>query len=231
MLRWLHEGDNEFPSTSSALDEPNGLLAASDTIDINRLISAYRRGIFPWYSDDQPVLWWSPDPRMVITPSSLHISKSMKKLLNKRHFNVTTDQCFQEVVQCCAETRADQEGTWITDEIETHYCLMHQLGYAHSVEVWESDKLVGGLYGIAMGRVFFGESMFSLSSNASKYALITIARHLFEQLNFGLIDCQVASDHMESLGGIDISRAEFERALLEFETSQPAEWPDAESTL
>lgn len=227
-LPWLESFSLDFPSTETALDDPNGLLAAGDTLTTEQLIKAYQLGIFPWFEDGQPVLWWSPSPRLVLKPSDLHTSKSMKKLLRKGLFRVTTDTAFEEVIQACAEPRINQSGTWITEEIEQAYIKLHELGYAHSVEVWRENELVGGLYGIAMGKVYFGESMFARESNASKYGFLTLIPAL-EALGYRLIDCQVHTEHLASLGATEIPRAEFEDYLLNFikdPRERPA-WPDS----
>ena len=230
-LPWLESFSLDFPSTELALDEPNGLLAAGDTLTTEQLIKAYQLGIFPWFEDGQPVLWWSPSPRLVLKPADLHISKSMKKLLRKGVYTVTTDTAFQEVIQACAEPRINQSGTWITAEIEQAYLKLHQLGYAHSVEVWRGTDLVGGLYGIAMGNVYFGESMFSRASNASKYGFLTLVPAL-EELGYQIIDCQVHTDHLASLGAIEIPRSEFENYLLNFieDTPEKPAWPESLAT-
>lgn len=206
-IQWLDESIT-FPAASTAQQEPDGLLAAGGDLSAQRLITAYKKGIFPWYEEGQPILWWSPNPRTVITPSSLHISRSMGKVLKKRAFNVTFDQAFNQIIRACAAPRDAESGTWITNEMIEAYCELHRLGHAHCVEVWEGDTLVGGLYGIAFGTVFFGESMFSHASNASKVGFITLAQHLFA-LGFTLIDCQVASEHLFTLGAVEISRDKF----------------------
>ncbi|MAZ87901.1 MAG: leucyl/phenylalanyl-tRNA--protein transferase [Cellvibrionaceae bacterium] len=225
-LAWLEPDSLDFPPTDTALEDPNGLLAAGTTLSCEQLIAAYQQGIFPWFEDGQPVLWWSPSPRLVLLPEELHISKSMKKLLKKSEFEVTTDLAFDEVIHHCAAPRPDQQGTWITEEISEAYQEMHARGLAHSVEVWQNDELVGGLYGIAMGQIFFGESMFALTANASKYGFIYLIRAL-KQLNYKLIDCQVHTNHLASLGAKEIPRHDFENYLLNFikEGSLTAEWP------
>lgn len=231
-LPWLESGSTQFPDTDLALEDPNGLLAAGDTLTSDQLLAAYQRGIFPWFEDGQPVLWWSPSPRLVLKPSELHISKSMKKVLRRGQYQVTTDTCFDEVIRACAEPRDDQDGTWITEEIIEAYNHLHDLGYAHSVEVWQDKQLVGGLYGIAMGKVFFGESMFSLADNASKYGFITMAETL-KATGYRLIDCQVHTNHLASLGAMEIPRPEFEDYLLnciEDPTRKP-QWPKCFSSL
>lgn len=191
-----------------ALEDPDGLLAAGGGLSVPWLVHAYRQGIFPWYEAGQPILWWSPDPRMVLYPDELRVSRSLAKFLRKGAFQVTFDTCFPEVIKACAESRADTAGTWITDEMQAAYGKLFDAGIAHSVEVWDADQLVGGLYGVAQGKVFFGESMFSKTSNASKVGFV----HLVKQLaiwGFTLVDCQVSSQHLESLGAVEISRKEF----------------------
>jgi len=231
-LPWLEPDATNFPSTDLALDDPNGLLAAGSTLSTEQLVCAYRKGIFPWFEDGQPVLWWTPSPRLVLSPSQLHVSKSMKKLMRKNRYQVTTDKSFEAVIRACAEPREGQAGTWITDEIVEAYVELHELGFAHSIEVWEQDVLIGGLYGIAMGRVFFGESMFSRAANASKLGFITLAKHL-DSLGFELIDCQVQTDHLESLGAYEIDRSEFEDKLLNYieGSSTPPGWPTSLGTV
>ncbi|MGH1371570.1 MAG: leucyl/phenylalanyl-tRNA--protein transferase [Cellvibrionaceae bacterium] len=226
-LPWLESFSTEFPDTRNALDDPNGLLAAGDTLSTDQLLAAYQKGIFPWFEDGQPVLWWSPSPRLVLRPEQLHISKSMRKVLRRGLYTVTTNKCFDAVIRACAAPRDEQDGTWITEEIVESYNQLHTLGFAHSVEVWQHQELVGGLYGIALGKVFFGESMFSLASNASKFGFITLIENL-RALNYQLIDCQVHSDHLASLGAKEISRAEFENYLLNSieETPSRPSWPE-----
>ncbi len=224
-VQWLDDSLT-FPPVNSALEEPDGLLAAGGDLSPDRILLAYQNGIFPWYSDDQPILWWSPNPRTVIKPCDLHISRSMQKILNKNLFRVTYDQDFESVIHACAAPRDADSGTWITDEMIDAYCELHHLGHAHSVEVWEGESLVGGLYGIAIGEVFFGESMFSHQSNASKVGFITLINQL-QQWGFTLIDCQVASDHLFTLGATEMPRALFlstiNSALLPDNASA---WPD-----
>lgn len=214
-LLWLEPGSTDFPSTHDALADPNGLLAVGGDLSPAQLLAAYQRGIFPWFDETQPILWWSPSPRLVLKPSELHVSKSMRKLLRKAPFVVTTDVAFEEVIAACAEPREDQDGTWITDEMQEAYIRLHQLGFAHSVEVWSGDNLVGGLYGIALDRVFFGESMFSRASNASKYGFIALIQAL-NPLGFELIDCQVHTDHLSSLGAKEVDRQTFESYLISY---------------
>ena len=213
MIPWL-ERDQPFPPVSRALREPNGLLAAGADLTIARLLDAYRHGIFPWYSEGQPVLWWSPDPRMVLVPSEMKISRSLKKRLRRGAWTVRTDTAFEDVMSACAEPRAHEGGTWITGDMAAAYAALHRAGYAHSVEVWIDERLAGGLYGVAIGKMFYGESMFSRATDASKIALAHLARQL-ERWEFGLIDCQMATPHLASLGACEIPRAQFLRAVSE----------------
>ncbi len=206
--------DNELYFPPPHLAEPDGLLAMGGDLSPERLLLAYRNGIFPWYEGEH-ILWWSPDPRFVLFPDELKISKSIKPLLSKNGFEFTINKAFAKVIhQCKKITRPGQEGTWITDEIEKAYCKMHELGYAHSAEVWLNDELVGGLYGIRLGKVFFGESMFSRVSNASRYAFIKYVLQLKEE-GIQLIDCQVYTEYLESLGARMISGKDFLQLLLE----------------
>ena len=210
-IPWLGARD-PFPPVEHALVEPNGLLAAGADLSPERLLDAYARGIFPWFNDEDPVLWWSPDPRMVLFPRDLHVSRSLRRVIRSGQFPVTLDRDFTAVVEGCAGPRANQDGTWITDDMMRAYSRLAELGHAHSVEVWQGDELVGGLYGVAMGRVFYGESMFSRRSNASKVALAYLARQL-ERWTFAIIDCQMATEHLASLGAREIPRREFLRAV------------------
>lgn len=203
-----------FPSPHLALKEPNGLLAFGGDLSPERLLSAYQQGIFPWFNEGEPPLWWSPAPRMVLFPAEVRISRSLGKRLRRGDFNLTLDQCFNQVIHQCARLRENTTGTWITPEMESAYNQLHQRGYAHSVEAWQEGKLVGGLYGLALGKVFFGESMFSTVSDASKACLVYLAQRLQEQ-DFQLIDCQVYSDHLASLGAREIPRDEFLSYLQE----------------
>lgn len=213
-LPFLDPNSHEFPDSSQALEEPNGLLAGGGDLGSGRLLHAYRKGIFPWYEQGQPILWWTPDPRAVLFPERLHISRSMRKHLRRGEFEVTADRAFERVMGACGEPRDGAAGTWITPEMLAAYTRLHREGQAHSIEVWRDGALVGGLYGLALGRVFFGESMFSRVDNASKVAFI----HLVAQLRawqFQLIDCQVGSEHLFSLGAEEISREDFEQVLLD----------------
>lgn len=194
------------------LAEPDGLLAIGGDLTTERLVLAYRNGIFPWYEGDTP-LWWCPDPRFVLFPQKLKISKSMRQLLKTEAFGFSINRDFKSVIHGCkTSSRKGQQGTWITDEVEKAYCLLHEKGYAHSAEAWLGDRLVGGLYGIKMGKVFFGESMFSVESNASKYAFVKYVQHL-QQAGVELIDCQIHSAHLESLGAEMIPREWFIKKL------------------
>lgn len=201
-----------FPPTSAALDDPNGLLALGGDLSAERLLSAYTRGIFPWYQDHQPILWWTPDPRMTIRPTECHVSRSMRKFIDKTQWTIAVDRNFEQVMQACAQDRGRTSGTWITQQMHSAYCQLHRLGFCHSIEVYDEQELVGGLYGVSVGQIFFGESMFSRLTNASKLALIVLARFLHAH-DFRLIDCQVASDHLFSLGARELSRVDFELEL------------------
>ncbi len=215
-MQWLKADPNWFPPSFYALDDPNGLLAVGGDLSEERLLNAYRKGIFPWYDENQPILWWSPDPRMVIYPESLHISRSLQKHLRKTDWHVTIDRSFSKVIHACAGPRKQQQGTWINEDINHAYCNLHSLGYAHSVEVWNAfGELVGGIYGVGIGEVFFGESMFSTETNASKTALVYFCRWLLNS-GFKLLDCQVENPHLGSLGAINIERTKFEGALREY---------------
>ncbi len=206
-IPWLGAHD-PFPPVEQALIEPNGLLAAGGDLSPERLLDAYAHGIFPWFNDEDPVLWWSPDPRMVLVPRELHVSKSLRRTIRSGEFRITLDQVFDAVMEGCAAPRPNQDGTWITGDMMSAYARLAGLGYAHSVEAWADDELAGGLYGVAIGRVFYGESMFSRRANASKVALAHIARQL-DRWKFVLIDCQMATGHLESLGAREIARDDF----------------------
>ncbi len=225
-LPWLDKDSFRFPDPATALRIPNGLLAAGGDLRPERLLHAYKLGIFPWFDASQPPLWWTPDPRMVLFPEDLHVSRSMRKVLAKSAFNVRSDTDFAGVMAACAEPRAGANGTWITPGMLAAYQRLFELGYAHSVEVWDPVAgLVGGLYGIALGTVFFGESMFSRASNASKMALVHLVRALAAG-GYRLIDCQVANPHLESLGARNISRREFMTYLPGgIQVPKPPHWP------
>jgi leucyl/phenylalanyl-tRNA--protein transferase len=202
-----------FPPLKNALHEPNGLLAVGGCLSIERLLNAYRCGIFPWFSDTDPILWWSPNPRLVLFPEKLKISKRLAKTLRQNKFHLTTNHAFDLVIEKCAELRANAEGTWISDEIKKAYSKLHREGFAHSFEAWQNGELVGGLYGVALGNVFFGESMFHTISDASKVAFAYSINQL-KMLDCQLIDCQVHSSHLVSLGAEEISRTKFAELLM-----------------
>lgn len=214
-IPWLNPDNYEFPDPSYALDEPEGLLAVGGDLSPERILAAYHRGIFPWFNPGDPILWWSPSPRTVVYPDQLHISKSLRKTLRQGIYRVTFDNCFRAVMTACAAPRSYADGTWISDEIIAGYSALHERGFAHSVEVWRDDELVGGLYGMALGQIFFGESMFSRADNASKVGFAHLVRQLLAW-DFKLIDCQVANEHLFSLGAVEIPREEFQRMLVNF---------------
>ena len=226
-LYWVTDNilANDFPDASSALRDPNGLLAIGGDLSAGRLINAYQRGIFPWFNAGQPILWWSPDPRCVLVPEKLRISYSLRKVLRKNKFLVTFNRAFQQVIEACAEPRKGITDTWITRGMISAYTELHQSGYAHSVECWHGNSLAGGLYGVAIGRIFFGESMFSRESDASKVALV----HLTQQVrarNFRLIDCQVYSHHLQNLGAEPMPRNMYINILRQYcNPDKPADWP------
>ena len=214
-IRFLDPDELSFPPIEQALKDPEGLLAIGGDLSPERLMAAYQEGIFPWFEEGGPILWWSPDPRMTLTPGDVRVSRSMRRLLRKRPFRISMDTAFSEVIRQCAALRQDREGTWITPGMQQAYIRLHELGHAHSVEVHEGDALVGGLYGVAIGPMFFGESMFSLRSNASKIAFIALARQL-DAWQFRLIDCQMPTEHLESLGGRELSRGKFKHLLWQY---------------
>lgn len=214
---WLDPENCSFPDSQLALQEPNGLLAIGGSLAPEILLSAYARGIFPWYSDNQPILWWSPDPRAVLFPEQLHISRSLSRTLKSARFTVTFNHAFERVIAACASPRGngphgEETGTWITAELMASFIMLHRLGYAHSAEVWHDGELVGGLYGLAIDRVFFGESMFHRQADASKVALVHLVRRL-DELGFHLIDCQQATRHLLSMGATTIPRQAFNDLL------------------
>ena len=199
-----------FPPLEAA--SPEGLLAVGGDLNPDRLLSAYRQGVFPWFSDGQPILWWSPNPRAILYPADLHISRSLRKSLRTQGFAVTADRAFDDVIQRCAESRNAREGTWITSGMQEAYCTLHRMGYAHSVETWQNGQLVGGLYGLAIGKAFFGESMFSQITDASKTALVALSVSLTAS-GYHFIDCQVVSEHLNSLGAKAVPRYRFSSEL------------------
>ncbi len=220
-IQRIERGKLEFPATEQALSYPNGLLAVGGDLSVDRLLQAYSRGIFPWYEDPQLILWWSPDPRSVLFPAELRVSRSLRKNLRRAEFRITTDRVFHRVLSGCAAPRASQRGTWITNSMARAYMALHRAGHAHSIEVWnQHQQLVGGLYGVALGQVFFGESMFSRANDASKAALAALVRLLPEQ-GLKIIDCQVESEHLNSMGARNIPRLDFEQYLDQTESEGP----------
>jgi leucyl/phenylalanyl-tRNA--protein transferase len=211
-----------FPPTAEALDSPNGLLAWGGGLEAGRLMRAYRAGIFPWYTPGQPILWWSPAPRCVIFPDQVYLSKRTRRRYNSEGYHLTMDVAFARVIKACAGPRNHESGTWITGDMLEAYSQLHRLGHAHSLEVWEGDVLAGGIYGLAVGSIFFGESMFSLKTDASKIALVALCRQL-QQWGFGLLDCQVGNPHLFSMGAVEISRPAFERLLQKLSTGPAKE--------
>ncbi|MBI5006148.1 MAG: leucyl/phenylalanyl-tRNA--protein transferase [Nitrosomonadales bacterium] len=211
--------DSAFPPLCQALRSPNGLLAAGGDLSVARLLEAYRHGIFPWFSDGEPILWWSPDPRMVLIPGEIRISRSLRKTLRNGRHEIRVDSAFEQVMRACAAPREGANGTWIHEGMIAAYCELHRLGYAHSVETWMENQLVGGLYGVSIGRMFYGESMFSHRSDASKIALSYLCAQL-DSWGFGMIDCQMNTSHLASLGAREIQRDEFV-ARLQVLTAQP----------
>lgn len=212
---WIpkHANPYDFPPLERALAHPDGLLAVGGDLSPSRIMVAYRQGIFPWYDEQQPILWWSPSQRMVLFPEQLKISRSLRKAIRHHLFTITLNQAFKQVIQNCAITpRHDQKGTWITAEILTAYDQLHHYEFAHSVEAWLDERLVGGLYGVALGKVFYGESMFSHVTDASKIAFVYLVRQL-QKWGFELIDCQVYTKHLASLGAIEIPRTQFRQLL------------------
>jgi leucyl/phenylalanyl-tRNA--protein transferase len=204
--------DIGFPDAALAETEPNGLLAIGGDLSEERVLNAYRHGIFPWYSAGQPILWWSPAPRMVLYPAEFHVSRSLRKSLRSRGYQISVDQAFTAVIRACAAPRDARAETWLVPEMIESYAALHRAGFAHSIEVWRSEKLVGGLYGIALGQMFFGESMFSRQTDASKAAMALLAELALEQ-PFELIDCQIYTDHLARLGAREIDRALFQQAV------------------
>ena len=229
MIPWLGR-DDPFPPLDRALKHPNGLLAAGADLSPQRLLAAYRQGIFPWYAQDEPILWWSPDPRMVLIPSELRISRSLAKTLRNRDHEIRFDSAFEAVMQGCA-TRgaaaaahgAGAGGTWITDDMRAAYLRLHQLGYAHCAETWIDGELAGGLYGVAIGRMFYGESMFTRVTDASKIALAALVRLLLEE-KVAVIDCQQNTSHLASLSANEVSRAQFCAHLAQAVRQPPIDW-------
>lgn len=216
-----------FPPTADALQRPNGLLAWGGDLQPERLLSAYRLGIFPWYTDGEPILWWSPAPRCVIFPPTVHLSRRTRRRYHAGGYHVTADTAFSEVVAACAAPRKGEPGTWITAAMQQAFNHLHQLGHAHAVEVWRDNQLLGGIYGLALGKVFFGESMFSRETDTSKIALVALCRQL-QAWQFALLDCQVPNPHLHSLGAVTIPRREFERRLQYWvaQSCEPGPWTE-----
>lgn len=222
VIPWLRNG--AFPPIDAALDEPNGLLAAGGDLSPGRLLAAYRQGIFPWFGAGQPILWWSPDPRMVLFVDDFSPPRSLRKLVTQHRFDVSVDRAFRDVIEACAEPRRGEEGTWITPAMVDAYCELHRLGHAHSVEAWARDSLAGGLYGVAIGRMFFGESMFARQANASKVALVHLV-DVARQHAMPMIDCQQETAHLARFGARAIPRREFAERLARLVNSpQPGRW-------
>ena len=215
---------DRFPSVDRALDEPNGLLAAGGGLSTPRLLEAYASGIFPWFSDGDPVLWWCPDPRMVLPTDSVHVSRSLRRRLRQERFEVTFDRAFADVVRACAEPRKGEAGTWLVPAMIRAYEQLHERGAAHSIEIWFDGQLAGGLYGVALGRMFFGESMFTRRTDASKMAIALLATQL-SRWQFPWIDCQMRTDHLASLGAIEVPRRQFVRKVRELVQLPPVPSP------
>lgn len=228
-VSWLSPDDPKgmFPPVSTALREPNGLLAAGGDLSPERLLSAYRQGIFPWYDEGQPLLWWSPDPRCVLQSGDYHVSRRLRRELRKSPAEVRINSAFRDVISACAAPRRSQQGTWITADMMSAYEHLHALGWAHSIEIWQDGQLSGGLYGLGIGRVFFGESMFSLTPNASKTALLVLSQML-ETGRLELLDCQMVSQHLLSLGASEIPRADFVTRVKSAcgRCEKLTDWPD-----
>ena len=222
MVPWI-ETPRDFPPVTAALTEPNGLLCAGADLAPETIIAAYSRGIFPWFSDGQPILWWSPDPRMVLMPGEFKRSKSLVRTVNRGVFEIRIDTAFAEVIAACSEPRQLGGGTWIVPEMRAAYARLHALGIAHSIESWRDGKLVGGLYGLAMGRMFFGESMFARETDASKVALVALVDKLRRD-GFELIDCQQETRHLASFGARPIARQDFVQRLKELINLKPSAW-------
>lgn len=227
-IAWLSpiEAPDAFPDVADALTEPDGLLAAGGDLSSQRLLAAYCNGIFPWYDEGQPILWWSPDPRCVLRPAEMHISRRLRQQMRNARTVLRFNRAFGAVIRACAGQRRSQQGTWITADMTAAFERLHEEGWAHSIEVWDDDELTGGIYGLCIGSVFFGESMFSAKPNASKMALAGLTRHMLEA-GLELIDCQVISPHLQTLGATVMPRAEF-TALLESACNPPTRytgWP------
>jgi len=227
-ITWISSDDppEAFPKIESAFDIPDGLLAAGGDLSPERLLYAYRHGIFPWYDSGQPILWWSPDPRCVLRPHEFHVSKRLRRSLSRSKLEVSFNQAFSAVIAACAEDRIGQQGTWITDDMADAYSRLHQQGWAHSIEIWQENRLAGGLYGLAIGQAFFGESMFSRQTNASKAAMLALCQQMVLN-DFEILDCQVESPHLVSLGASLMPRKKFAAVLRQAckSNSQFLDWP------
>jgi len=230
-IEWLspHGSAQYFPDVESALREPDGLLAAGGDLSSERLLCAYAAGIFPWYEDGQPILWWSPDPRCILRPAEFRVSRRLRQYLRRSAFTVSYNRAFAAVIRACAGSRRSQQGTWITPAMIVAYEALHAAGWAHSAEIWDGADLVGGIYGLVIGRVFFGESMFSRRDHASKFAMFALCQELAEN-DFALLDCQVLSPHLLSLGATVLPRTQFTSILRTACTpaSQFSAWPAKE---
>ena len=219
-----NQPEEAFPPVETAWDEPNGLLAVGGDLSNTRLINAYHAGIFPWFGPQEPIYWWSPDPRAVLFPGRVRITRSLRKSMRNKGYTIAFDRNFSDVVRACAAPRNYTSGTWITEDMHHAYCRLHKAGYAHSVEVYKEEELVGGLYGVAVGGVFCGESMFSREPDTSKIAFVALAWHLVKW-GFALIDCQIANPHLSSLGAEEITRQRFQSILKTFsDTPETADW-------
>lgn len=214
-LHWLdpRNPNQPFPPAHLAMRDPNGLLAIGGDLSVQRLLRAYAQGIFPWFNPDEPILWWCPDPRAVLAPGELRVSRSLRRSLRRHDYAVTLDRAFGEVLDACAAPRLKSQGTWLGCDMQLAYCELHEAGHAHSVEVWREGRLIGGLYGVALGRMFFGESMFTRETDGSKIALYWLCEQL-RAWHFDLMDCQISSGHLLRLGAREIPREEFMRALV-----------------
>ena len=233
-IAWLSPADaaDAFPDVENALTEPDGLLAAGGDLSLDRLLFAYRKGIFPWYDTGQPILWWSPDPRCVLRPRDLHISRRLQQQMRNSTAQLRFNFAFADVIRACAGRRKSQQGTWITDDMIDAFENLHAHGWAHSIEVWEANELIGGVYGLYIGKVFFGESMFSAKANASKMALLGLSKHM-QDSEAELIDCQVVSQHLMTLGASVIPRPDFTQ-ILDWACDPPTRhtsWPQGPLTM
>jgi leucyl/phenylalanyl-tRNA---protein transferase len=217
-----YQPEQSFPPVQYALEEPNGLLAVGGCLSPTRIINAYKQGIFPWFNPDEPILWWSPNPRLILLPQNLYISRRLAKTIRSGKFNFTIDTAFAEVIDSCSQPRRYANGTWISDGIKQAYTELHRLGFAHSAETWLNGELVGGLYGVALGQVFFGESMFHKSTDASKVAFAQLVQRL-QQWRYQLIDCQMYTEHLASLGAREINREDFTQQLNRYTPLSPSE--------